>query len=231
MTAALTSIKVRFHQLDRGAHRTGWTRLPVAALVWTAAMIATAAFTWTSSWHLRPSVNQTMAWSAQQTLDGQLWRTVTATVLTRDLFMISSLLVTTAAYLWLLQRFTSIPVALGTWTAGAIWGFAGTSIFLWLCGRAGWGLATATLATSDYGPSAGTSAVAALVVVLMRHRLVTIASIAILLVGSALHHQVADVEHIVSFMTVLLLGPLALEWIRPPTEYDHEGEDQRRDPE
>ena len=144
-----------------------------------------------------------LSWSAQQTLDGHLWRTATATLLMRDIFMMSSLLVATGLYLWLLERLTSAPVALLVWAAGAVWGYLGTAIFLWTCSRSGWDLATTTLSTSDYGPSGGTAAVAALVVALMRQRLVTI--------GSAVHHEVADVEHLISFATVLLLTPFVLK--------------------
>ena len=218
MKAALISVKARFDDLDRGSGRAGWARLPLASLVWALLMIATCALTWDSSWQLRASVNQDLSWSAQQVLDGQVWRTVTATVLTRDVFMIGSLLVTTCTYLWLLERMTNTWVALAMWVAGGIWGYLGTTIFLWAASTAGWGLATTTLATSDFGPSAGTAAVAAQVVVLLRHRLVTIASIIVLLVGSALHGQVADVEHIISFTTVLLLAPLALRRAHRGTE-------------
>ncbi len=216
MRAALASIRVRFDELDRGSHRTGWARLPLAPLLWTLGMIATCALTWDASWQLRPGVNEELSWSAQQILDGHLWRAVTAIVLTRDVFMIGSLLITTGIYLWLLERLTNWPVALAAWALGAIWGFLGTTIILWACSTAGWDLATSALGTSDYGPSGGTAALAALVVVLLRHRLVTIASIVVLLVGSALHHQVADVEHIISFTTVLLLGPIVLSWSRWP---------------
>lgn len=218
MRAALSSVKARFDHLDRGAHRTGWSRLPLAALIWAAVTIAAAALTWNSSWQLRSGVNHAISWSAQHTLEGQLWRTATATILMQDIFMMSSLLVATGLYLWLLERLTSAPVALVVWAAGAIWGYLGTTIFLWACSRSGWDLATTTLSTSDYGPSGGTAAVAALIVALMRHRLVTIASIAFLLIGSALHHEVADVEHLISFATVLLLTPFVLSRRRPPAE-------------
>lgn len=217
MKSTLASIKARFDTLDRGSHRTGWARLPLASLVWAAVMIVTAAMTWNASGQLRPGWDQAMSWSGQQTLDGHLWRAATATILTQDLWMISSLLVTTSIYLWLLDRLTSPLVALLTWAVGAIWGYAGTTIFLWACASAGSDLATTTLTTSDFGPSGGTAAVAALIVVLMRHRAVTITSIAVLLVGSLLHHQVADVEHIISFFTVLTLGSLALRSMRPQT--------------
>lgn len=216
MNSALTSIKARFDDLDQGSRRTGRTRWPRAAFIWALGMIATCAFTWNASWELRAGVSENLSWSAQQVLDGQLWRAVTATVLTRNLFMIGSLLIVTGGYLWLVERLTNWLVALGTWALGAVWGFVGTTAFLWVCSAAGWGLATTTLATSDYGPSGGTAALAALVVVLLRHRVVTIGSVAVLLVGSALHHQVADVEHIISFVTVLLLGPIVLSRTRWP---------------
>lgn len=208
MSRTLTSVKARFDRLDRGAHRTAWGRLPLAPMLWAALMIGSAALTWDASWQLRPEVNQAMSWSALQVLDGQWWRAATATILTRDVFMIGSLLVTTGVYLWLLERLTSALVALTVWVAGAVWGLAGTTLFLVAGDRVGWDLAGATLATSDYGPSAGTAAVAATIVVLMRHRAVTIASVSVLLIGSALHRQVADVEHIISFATVLLLAPV-----------------------
>ena len=216
MRAALASVKARFEDLDRGSHRTGWARLPRASSLWAFVMISTSVLTWNASWQLRPGVDEALSWSAQDVLDGYLWRAATATILTQGVFMIGSLLITTSIYLWLLERMTTPWLALATWIAGAIWGYLGTTIFLWACSTAGWDVARTALTTSDYGPSGGTAAVAAMVVVLLRHRLVTIASIVVLLVGSALHHQVADVEHIISFTTVLLLGPVALRRTRSP---------------
>ncbi len=48
----------------------------------------------------------------------------------------------------------------------------------------------------------------AAVVILMRHWAVTTVLFGGLLVGSALHHEVADVEHLISFGTVVLLAYL-----------------------
>lgn len=208
MKQTLASVKARFHHLDRGAHRTGLSRLPMAPLLWAALMIGSAALTWDASWQLRPEVSQTMSWSAQQVLDGAWWRAATAAILNRDAVMIGSLLVTTSTYLWLLERLASTSVALAVWVLGAVWGYVGTTLFVWACSAAGWGPATQTVTTSDYGPSAGTAAVAATVVVLMRHRTVTIVSVVVLLIGSAMHHQVADLEHIITFGTVLLIAPV-----------------------
>lgn len=216
MKAALASIKVRFDDLDKGSHRAGWTRLALAPLLWALGMIAVCALTWDASWQLRPGVNENFSWSAQHILDGHLWRAATAIFLTRGVFMVGSLLIVTCIYLWVVERLTNWLAALASWALGAIWGFLGTTIFLWAASTAGWDLATATLTTSDLGPSGGTAALGALVVVLLRLRLVTIASIVALLVGSALHHQVADIEHIISFTTVLLLGPIVLRRTRFP---------------
>lgn len=108
---------------------------------------------------------------------------------------------------WLYEHGGEVYLYAGgaVWVAAA-WGFAGTTLFLVAGDRVGWDLDTTTLATSDYGPSSGTAAVAATIVVLMRHLLVTVAFVAVLLIGSALHHQVADLEHIISFGTVLLIA-------------------------
>lgn len=216
MKAQIASIKGRFDDLDQGSRGSGWARLPLAPLLWAFGMLTTCALTWDASWQLRPGVNESLSWSARQVLDGHLWRAATATVLTRDGFMIGSLLIVTGVYLWLLERLINWPVALATWALGAVWGFLGTTLFLWAGSTAGWDLATTTLGTSDLGPSGGTAALAGLVVVRLRHRLVTIATVVALLVGSALHHQVADVEHIISFTTVLLLGPIVLRRTRFP---------------
>lgn len=221
MRSALRSVKARFDHLDRGADRTGWTQLPLAPLVWAAVMIGAAALTWNHSWQLRPEADHDLSWSAQHVLDGDVWRAATATVLTRDVSMIGSLLFTTCIYLWLLERLTSTPVALGAWVVGALWGFLGTTIFLWGGSLAGWDLATTTLTTSDYGPSGGTAAVAAVIVALMRHRLVTVVSVATLVIGSALHHEVADLEHLLSFTTTLLVAWLVLKRTRPVEPRPH----------
>lgn len=57
---------------------------------------------------------------------------------------------------------------------------------------------------------AGVAAVAVVVVVVLRHRLVTAVTVLALLVGSALHHEVADVEHLLVFTTTLLVAPVLL---------------------
>ena len=206
MRAALGPVRVRFADLDRGAPRGRRIRWATAPVVWALAMVVAAAATWDGSLRLRPAVHRAASWSAQQVLDGQPWRAVTATVLTRDPAMLLSLLLVTGAVLWVLARFTSTVVALVVWAAGAVWGFAATTALLWICGLAGWDLATTILATSDVGPSGGTAAAAAVVVVIMRHRVVTSVTVAALLVGSALHHQVADVEHLLAFATALALA-------------------------
>lgn len=213
MRAALRSVGSRFDALDRSAPRAGWRRVATAPALWALLMIAAAAATWDGSLMLRPGVGGAWAWSAARTLDGEPWRTVTATVLTRDPLMLVLLLVVTGAVLWVLDRLTSTAVALGVWAAGAVWGFAGTTLLLRVGDLAGWDLATTTLTTVDVGPSGGTAAAAAVVVVVMRHRLVTGVTVAALVVGSALHHQVADVEHLVTFATALVVA----SWVRRPT--------------
>lgn len=85
MKSTLASIKARFDTLDRGVRRAGWARLPRASLAWAAVMITTAAVTWNGSVQLRAGGNRAVSWSAQQTLDGHLWRAATATILTQDL--------------------------------------------------------------------------------------------------------------------------------------------------
>ena len=202
--AALGSVRDRFVRLDRAGPGPWWRRTAAPA-VWALLMVAAAAATWGGSLTLRPGARSAGAWSAQQVLDGQAWRLVTATVLTRDPTMLVLLVVVTGPILWVLARLTSTPVALLVWAAGAVWGFAGTTLLLRAGEAAGWGLATTTLATVDVGPSGGTAAAAAVVTALMRHRLVTAVTVTALVVGSALHHQVADVEHLITFTTALVV--------------------------
>lgn len=210
MRAEVASVRARFDHLDRGAQRSGWARFPVAPLLWTLTVVAAAAGTWDASWELRPAVEAALGWSARQVLDGQPWRTLSATVLTTDALSLAALVVVTATALWVLERLTSTRLALAVWAAGAVWGFVGTTLALRAGAAAGWGLAEATLTTPDVGPSGGTAAVVAVVVVLVRHRLVTAVTVLALLVGSAVHHEVADVEHLLVFATTLLLAPLLL---------------------
>lgn len=210
MRAAIASVRARFDRLDRGAHRSGWGGLPVAPLLWTLTMVAAAAATWDASWTLRPGVRAALGWSARQVLDGQPWRTLTATVLTTDAPSLAALVVVTATALWALERLTSTRTAVAVWAVGAVWGFAGTTLALWAGDQAGWGPATAALTTLDVGPSGGTAAAVATVVVVLRHRLVTTITVLALLVGSALHHEIADVEHLLVFASTLLVAPLLL---------------------
>lgn len=112
----------------------------------------------------------------------------------------------------MLERMIGAVRAFLVYFIGAVWGYVGTTFFLLAGSTLGWDLATKTLETTDYGPSGGTAAVGAAVVVLMRHRVVTVLLLGGLLIGSAAHHQVADVEHLISFSTVVLLAYLGRRW-------------------
>lgn len=202
------SVAQRFAELDRAERSPAdapFVRVPWAAMVVTGALLVAAVQTW-ESLELLPQFDEAYAWSAQSVLDGQWWRLITATVLTEHLAAWIALAGVTAALLAVLERMIGSVRAFLICAAGAVWGYLGTTLFLLAGSSLGWDLATNTLETTDYGPSSGTAAVGAAIVVVMRHRAVTIIVGGGLLIGSALHHQVADVEHLISFGTVLLLA-------------------------
>ncbi|NHC44428.1 bifunctional lysylphosphatidylglycerol flippase/synthetase MprF [Motilibacter aurantiacus] len=145
-------------------------------------------------------------WSVDRTLAGEPWRALTAMLLTRDAFMLLSLAALTGPLLWALARVVGSPRAVLVFAGGAVWGYVGTTLLVAALAAGGWDVAERARATLDYGPSGGTAAVAAVLVALLRRRLLTRAAVGALVVGSALHHQIADVEHLVSFGTVLLIA-------------------------
>ncbi|MGC1207323.1 MAG: phosphatidylglycerol lysyltransferase domain-containing protein [Ornithinimicrobium sp.] len=200
----------RFAELDRAQRQPSvspWVRVPIAAAVVMSALLVAAVRTW-ESFALLPAFEQRYSWSAQYTLDGVWWRAITATVMTENAAAWVSLTATTVLLLAVLERMVGFWRAFAVYLFGAVWGYLGTTLFLWVASSLGWDLATTTLATTDYGPSGGTAAVGAAVVILMRHWAVTTVLFGGLLVGSALHHEVADVEHLISFGTVVLLAYL-----------------------
>ncbi len=207
------SIAQRFAELDRAQRNpeSHWVRVPIAAIVVMSSLLVAAVQTW-ESFALLPQFEEQYAWSAQYLLDGAWWRAVTATVITENAAAWVSLTVTTVLLLAILERMIGAVRAFLVYFIGAIWGYVGTTFFLLAGSTLGWDLATKTLETTDYGPSGGTAALGAAVVVLMRHRIVTVLLFGGLLVGSALHHQVADVQHLISYGTVVLLAYLGNLW-------------------
>lgn len=209
-TSWATPVLERYRSLDRTSGGSPRSRVPVAAIVVVGALLLAAAATRPAFGQLPATVTADFGWSARQVLDGQVWRTATATVLTRDVFMLASLVLSTGCLLLVLERIAGRWVALSVWAAGAVWGYLGTTLLLAAGHGLGWDLASRTLDTVDYGPSAGTAAASAAVVLVMRQRSVTVVVIGALLAGSAWHHKVADVEHLVSFGTAVVLYPLVM---------------------
>lgn len=202
--AEVASVRRRFHRLDRTATSAA-ARLPLSILLVIASFFATAAMTRPALGSLPASVRGQWAWSVNLTLSGQPWRILTAIMLTRDLWMLVSLSATTSLLLVLAGRLAGRGVALMTWLVGAASGYVGTTLVVTALVNLGWEVAQRAATTLDYGPSAGTAALSALVVTRMRHRAVTLSLGGALLIGSVLHRQIADAEHLVAFACVLLV--------------------------
>lgn len=207
------SARQRFSELDRAPRNpeSSWVRVPIAAMVVTSALLVAAAATW-ESLTLLPQFDEQYAWSARSMIDGDWWRAITATVITENAGAWAVLVASTVVLLAIVERMIGAVHAFLICFVGAVWGYAGTTIFLLACSTLGWDLATRTLETTDYGPSGGTAAIGAAVVVLMRHRFVTVFLFGGLLITSALHHEVADVGNLISFGTVVLLAYLGQRW-------------------
>jgi lysylphosphatidylglycerol synthetase-like protein (DUF2156 family) len=191
------SVRARVAVLQRhGAPRTA-ARCWVPAVV-SAALVAVALATRSPLGPLPDAVVAAGGWSAEQVLAGEVWRAATASLLTRDLPMLLAMVASAWLVLGLVQRLLGGAAALATWALGCLVGYLATAAALGLLAPF-WPLAAAAARTVDYGPSSGIAAGLALVVVVLRHRTVTVLAVGGLLLGSALHHQVADVEHLLAF--------------------------------
>lgn len=179
--------------------------LPLRSREPSAALCVPAAVLGSFPGPLPEDVAQRWGWSVDRVVGGAPWRALSAVFLTRDALMLSSLVVLTGLLLWALERVVGSLRAGLVFLGGAAWGHLGTTPLVVAPAATGWDTAERARQTLDYGPSGGTAAVAALLVVLRRARL-TAAVTGALLLGSALHHQIADVEHLVGFGTVLLLA-------------------------
>lgn len=190
-------------RLARSPHRRGW---PWFTLAIASAVAVTAVRTGVLSHQLSYTTALRGGFSARALQQGR-WGTVfTSQLLTRDIFMASSiclsLLVMLGAYELLAGTRRAAVVALVCGTAGplAVAGVIGVGSALgstWL-GR--------TMSTVDFGASAITAGAGGAAVGLIRRRWLNVGAAVFVLGGLLLHHQFADWEHLVSASVGLLLG-------------------------
>lgn len=128
------------------------------------------------------------------------WSTVaTSQFLTRDLFMTVSICLSLAVMLG------GYEILAGSRRAALVAGVCGAAGPLLVGGlvslgsAAGLSFAGRVLSTLDYGASAITAGGGGALVGLIRRRWLTLAAVAFVLGGLALHHQMADWEHLISF--------------------------------
>lgn len=144
--------------------------------------------------------------SGRALIDGRFSTLFTASMLTRDVFMavsiVVSLLVFLGLYEWLVGWWRTLLVAVSCTIVGSLVVTAG----LWIGSALGWEFADRTLGTIDYGASAMTAGGAGALVAVLRIRWLRYGAFAVILGGVLLHHQVADWIHVVAFGTGFLLS-------------------------
>ncbi len=140
----------------------------------------------------------------------------TSTLLTRDLFMVVSisvsLLVALGTYEVLAGHLRAILMAVGAAVVGPV----SVAMGLGLLNVAGITWAGSRLGTLDIGASAIVAGASGGVAGLVRDRRLTCGLVAFLLGGLALHHQLADWEHLLVFPWGVLAGRLGGGWHPPP---------------
>ena len=148
------------------------------------------------------------AFSARSLANGDFSRLLTSTLLTRDIFMtisiVLSLLVTVGAYEVIAGHLRVGVVAVITAVAGPV----GVAAGLGALSAAGIGWASGPMATVDIGASAMVAGASGALAIAIGQRRVTAALALFILGGLLMHHQLADWEHLVAFPVGMLLARL-----------------------
>jgi enterochelin esterase-like enzyme len=186
-----------------GVSRLGW---PVVTIALTAAVLATAAELGVFTRGLPAAVSYTHGFSPRGLAHGQWSNVVSSLFLTRDSFMAVSmsfsLLVLAGLYEMLAGTGRAVIVAVVSVVAGPV----GASALAGLGSFLGWDVATRALSTVDYGASTVCAGLGGALVALLGRRWLTVAAFAFVLGGLALHHQIADWQHLVCMPIGVVIG-------------------------
>lgn len=201
MTLAATRdrIAARWREVaDAGAGH--GRRHPVAAVAAAGVVIVVAVLTRPLAATLPLETAARWGWSADLVRRGDWWRLVTALPLTRDPFMLASMVLSLLVAVGVLERLAGWRRAAVTVTGGAIAGYLGVTAIVLVLRGLGLAAAGSWAQTLDYGASAGVAACAGAVAGLLHERVVTVALATVVAGGLVLHHQIADWEHAFAFV-------------------------------
>jgi enterochelin esterase-like enzyme len=148
---------------------------------------------------LPPEVGFHYGFTARSAATGGLLRVLTSQLLTRDIFMALSMALSLLVMLGLYEAIAgprrAAVVATVSFLAAPLAVAAGLGAWSW----SGSSFAVRTLSTLDYGASPITAAGGGALVAIIGHRRLRWGAVGFVLAGLAVHHQLADWEHLIAF--------------------------------
>lgn len=173
-------------------------RVPYVALSAVAVIVGTALLSHPLTGNLPDATTGRWGWSAQIAIDDHPLRIITAILLTRDPFMLTSMCVSLIVAVGALEFLAGHLRALAAVVGGATFGYAAITAVAFLLRQVS-GADPSWTMTVDYGASAGVAASSGAIAALLDVRAVTIGTVVFILSGLVIHHQIADWEHLLSF--------------------------------
>jgi enterochelin esterase-like enzyme len=190
--------------MDRaGVRRLHW---PVLTAAVTGAVLFTAVHFGVFTHGLPSTTSYARGFSPHGLEHGHWTKVLSSLLLTRDSFMAASmclsLVILAGLYEMMAGTFRAVIVAAASVVAGPV----GASALAALGSFLGWDVATRALSTIDYGASTICAGLGGALVALLGRRWLTVAAFAFVLSGLALHHQIADWQHLVCMPLGFVLG-------------------------
>jgi enterochelin esterase-like enzyme len=172
---------------------------PVVSAVIVAAVVATGIRFGVVHHNLPLSVAYRSGFSGRALLAGRFHTVLSSQLLTRDGFMLTSIVASLAVMLGGYEMLAGSRPAAIVAVTGAIAGPVVVALVLSAGSGFHMGFASRTLSTLDYGASAVTAAAGGALVGFLDRRWLRIGAVAFVVGGLLLHHQMADWEHLVAF--------------------------------
>jgi enterochelin esterase-like enzyme len=152
------------------------------------------------------TVTYRYAFTPRSPVTGGWSRLISSQVLTRDTFMLISIVVSLIVTLGIYEAVAGHSRATAVAVVTGLVGPLGVAAALGIGAALGSGFAARTLSTPDFGASAITAGAGGALVAVLGWRRLRYVAVAFVLGGLVFHHQLADWEHLVSFTTGYGLG-------------------------
>jgi enterochelin esterase-like enzyme len=193
---------------------------PVVTVTLIAAVVSTAVRFGVTTHGLPLAVAYRSGYSGRALLAGRLSTVLSSQFLTRDGFMLISIVASLAIMLGGYELLAGSGRAAIVAIAGAVLGPVVVSLALSVGSALSVGFAARALSTLDYGASAITAAGGGAFVAFLGRRWLKWAALIFVIGGLFLHHQLADWEHLIAFPTGFALArfprwPLLRRYVRP----------------